>query len=552
MEFLKTILSRSKLFYVFLLTLGFTNSMLNTGLLVFINKSILGEPFPYFPEYDWLIFIALIISSILISRAFQIYIIGLTNDLLCDFELAVLQKLRFSSFEQFEKLGKERVYTAMNDVRVLSNLPEVFINAFNAFILILCSMIYMFVTSYIGGAMVLLLMGLLLVFYLVRNNQVEKQLLQLRDLNDSFYRYLIDMLLGFKEIKMSIFRNENIYSKYIRENSLNKKLLNVKTSKRYMENEITGSYSWYLVLGFIIFALPQIANVQLADVSTFIVIILFLIGPVAVLITLVPTINNVKVALTRLDKFNDQIKGDIGHREDFGDPLDEREFKSVRFEEVYYEYQDENGEKVFSVGPITLEIKAGTLTFIVGGNGSGKSTLIKLLTGLYLPKSGNIYLNDELVAPENFAYYSDKISAIFTDNHLFSENYDDFDLDSMNGEISDFMEVMRLNEVVRREGNKFDHKLSKGQQKRMAMVYTLLENKEMIVLDEWAAEQDPVFRAFFYNELLQDLQAKGKTLVVITHDDYYYDQADRILKLNYGNIESDLTTRKKEELSHEV
>jgi len=56
------------------------------------------------------------------------------------------------------------------------------------------------------------------------------------------------------------------------------------------------------------------------------------------------------------------------------------------------------------------------------------------------------------------------------------------------------------------------------------------------VLDEWAAEQDPTFRRIFYREILSEMKKKGKTLIVVSHDDRYFDAADRILQIKDGKI----------------
>jgi putative ATP-binding cassette transporter len=57
------------------------------------------------------------------------------------------------------------------------------------------------------------------------------------------------------------------------------------------------------------------------------------------------------------------------------------------------------------------------------------------------------------------------------------------------------------------------------------------------VFDEWAADQDPLFKELFYTRLLPELKARGKLVVVITHDDKYFHLADRLLKLEEGRLE---------------
>ncbi len=68
------------------------------------------------------------------------------------------------------------------------------------------------------------------------------------------------------------------------------------------------------------------------------------------------------------------------------------------------------------------------------------------------------------------------------------------------------------------------------------MIIALLENRPLLLLDEWTADQDPQFRLFFYTQLLPKLKSQGKTIVLINHDDRYFSTADRVIKMEYGQI----------------
>src|SRR5207245_5248766 len=76
--------------------------------------------------------------------------------------------------------------------------------------------------------------------------------------------------------------------------------------------------------------------------------------------------------------------------------------------------------------------------------------------------------------------------------------------------------------------------LSQGQRKRLALLTAYLEDRSFYLFDEWASDQDPLFKEIFYTQLLPELKARGKTVLVITHDDKYFDAEDRINKLDYG------------------
>jgi len=467
--------------------------------------------------------------------------VKLTSNIRTDLQISILRKLKHATYQDFEKLGNEKVFTAMGDINMLTNLPEVFMNVINAIIIVVCCFVYLFIMSPIGGLFILAFMFALLVFYLVRNKGVEKRLNEIRNLQNHFWRYLNDLLLGFRETKMSMKRNENIHTKFLEKNLKESKDMSIQASIKYLDNELTGSYSWFLTLGVIMFLLPRLFNMNHLDVTAFLITILYLIGPVAVLIALVPTYTNVKIALERLDIFNKKLNTDFVSEETLQKSDAFGEFRSIRFENVKYEYFDEKEQKNFVLGPINVEISGGEMLFVVGGNGSGKTTFAYLLTGLYRPCEGNIYINDVLVTDENTPLFRSRFSAIYTNSYLFAENYDDFELSEGNRTLANYIELMKLSGIIKfnNEKNTLDRNLSRGQQKRLAMIYALLENNDIVVLDEWAAEQDPSFRNYFYKVLLPELKEKGKTIIAITHDDDFYSHCDRIVKFNYGKIVMD-------------
>lgn len=544
MQFLKALIRKSRSLILFIAILGIFNSLLNSGLLVFINSTISGKPLPVFPQYDWQVFVVLILVSLLTAKLFQTHMIRMTNNLLFDFEMAILNKLKHAPYEDFEILGNEKVYTVINDTKVLGHVPEVFMTAFNAFLLILCCFTYLFIISPPGAFVVLAIMLVLLVFYLVRNRVIENDMNRQRDLQNVYYKHLGDMLSGFKELKLSIRRNLNIFNDYLVKNRVQSRDISVRTSIRYMDNELIGTYSWYVVFGVIMFVLPRIFGISLGTTSSFLITILYMVGPIAVLITLIPTYTQVKISVERINMFDRMLDSiETMGSSQLADTQQRPPFESIRFENVTYQYKDAESGQSFVMEPVTLTIGRGELIYVIGGNGSGKSTFGYLLTGLYRPHTGHIYLNEQEITADFYQRYSDMISAVFTNNYLFSENYDGFELNSKNKQLMDLVKLMRMENKLKidEEANRIDKKLSKGQQKRLALLLALMENKDILVLDEWAAEQDPSFRNYFYKEILPLLKKEGKTVVVITHDDDYYGLADRIIKFNFGRIVSDKT-----------
>ncbi|MEL6554762.1 MAG: cyclic peptide export ABC transporter, partial [Cyanobacteria bacterium J06621_11] len=195
-----------------------------------------------------------------------------------------------------------------------------------------------------------------------------------------------------------------------------------------------------------------------------------------------------------------------------------------------------NEEHTFTLGPVDLSVCSGELIFIVGGNGSGKSTLAKLLSGLYYPQSGQIWLNGEQVGDHNQAWYRQHFSAVFSDFYLFDRLLG-FEHIASNSSALDYLKKLRLDHKVKIQHGKFSTTaLSQGQRKRLALLGAFLENRPIYLFDEWAADQDPSFKRIFYTQILSDLKASGKIIFVISHDDRYFHLADRLIKLDYGSI----------------
>jgi cyclic peptide transporter len=550
MNLLSKFTNGSKKFYFFLILLSAVNSVVYGVLLVFINKIIVEKQL-LFKNYDWLFFFGILSFSLIIKRLFQNYIINLTHTVLLGMELSILNAVRQATYTSFEKLGAQRVYSAIGDTRIVGQIPDIIVNIINSCILILCALGYLFWISVVVGLIITGLMVLLLCLYLYKNKGIENELSKLRDLQDDYYKYLIDLLDGFKELKMSLRRNDTIYSKFLKNNRVEGKRLGISSSVKYMNNELIGSYSWFAILGVTLFILPNIYKVSSEQLTSFVITILYLMTPVATLISIVPLYTRVKVAFTRIQELENmlltQVKSEVLDNE-----LTLKDaFRTLKLVDVVYEYFDVHKQKLFVVGPINLEIVQGELIFITGGNGSGKSTFINLLTGLYEPSEGYIYFNEEKITKDIYPYYRNKIYAIFTNNYLFSSNYDSFSLDPGNEKLKEFISKLKVNNILQFvEGKDFiNNNLSKGQQKRLAMIYALMEEREILVLDEWAAEQDPQFRDYFYSFLLPHFKDLGKTMLLVTHDDYYFSYCDRIIKFDFGKIVSDTYLVSKSEIA---
>ena len=393
-------------------------------------------------------------------------------------------------------------------------------------------------TTLFRSLLILGIMAALFLFYMWRNKAIQKDLNTMRDLHNEFHKYLRDFLHGVKELKTNQPRNQSIYNGFLKKNRDTTQLLDLNTLRKYMVNEITGDYSWYLVLFIVLFMFPWLFDFPNEKSTTFVMVIFFLMGPVSSIIGLISDTTRIKIAFERIEEFQTDTR-DV----DLAEPTvtDEviPQFDVIEFQDVCYEHRDEQHNAKFKVGPLNLRITNGEVVFITGGNGSGKSTFMYLLVGLYKPISGKIFLNGRDVT-NDLDQLSHYVTPVFTDHHLFSENYDMIDHSMANKELYGLIELTKLQNVVKSEnGELFDQNLSRGQRKRMSLVYALLEKKPIMVLDEWAAEQDPYFKNYFYEVLIPFFKKSGKTIVAITHDNKFFEWGERHIEFEFGAIKRD-------------
>ena len=132
--------------------------------------------------------------------------------------------------------------------------------------------------------------------------------------------------------------------------------------------------------------------------------------------------------------------------------------------------------------------------------------------------------------------YRNIYSAIFADSYVFDDfNYLKDSTMWLNAkkliQILDLEDKISLDRMMLLDVN-----LSFGQRGRLNLLRTILEDKPLILFDEWAANQDLYFKKKYYRKIIPELRKKGKTIIVISHDSNYYDVADRIIEFSEGKV----------------
>jgi putative ATP-binding cassette transporter len=350
-----------------------------------------------------------------------------------------------------------------------------------------------------------------------------------------FLDLFTQFLSGFNEAKINR-RVGDALAENLRQAGESLREIKTRVSRQFSSHFIFSQVAFYFMIACVVFLLPRFNESNPVLLTKTTATLLFIIGPLTTVISSIPVFAVANVAVSNVESLENSLASAMEREPVKGPPPTLHAFRSIRIAGVVFDYTDAKGETTFQVGPIDLEIPAGETLFIVGGNGSGKSTFLRLLTALYYPRRGTILLDGVPITAANVQDYRNLFSVIFTDYHLFDRIYGQEVPDS--AEVFALLEQFELQDKVSLEGIRWSTtSLSTGQRKRLALIVSLLQRKPIMVFDEWAADQDPVFRKYFYEVLLPQMKAQGKTIIAATHDDRYFDVADRVLRMDFGQIE---------------
>jgi len=357
-----------------------------------------------------------------------------------------------------------------------------------------------------------------------------------REEEDKLFGYFRALTDGIKELKLHRRRRGAFFSRNIESVTAAYQRHNVAAEIRFAAAQSWSHLLYFALIGLILFLAPSLTTLSNRTLTGYVVTTLYLMGPLSGVLSSFSLFGRARVALQKVQELGVSLAG--CSTEDCPEANTEkaRHFERLELCGVLHSYHRELEDSNFVLGPVDLSFQPGELVFLVGGNGSGKSTLAKIITGLYLPEAGEIRLDGELVTNRNRDAYRQLFSAVFADFFVFDNllGLDGADLDSR---ASGYLEQLHLKHKVRvTNGALSTTAVSQGQRKRLALLTAYLEDRPFYLFDEWASDQDPYFKNVFYTKLLPDLKARGKTVLVITHDDRYFDLADRIIKLDYGKV----------------
>jgi putative ATP-binding cassette transporter len=360
-----------------------------------------------------------------------------------------------------------------------------------------------------------------------------------REEADKLYAHFRALTEGVKELKLHRNRRGKFMSECVRNATENFARYNFSAEIRFILAQGWSQLLFFVLLGLLLFLLPALHNTSPSALTGYVVIMLWLLGPLTGMLSVLSALGRANVALDKIDQLGFSLTAQSTEEFSLAKPEGETVFNQLTLVGVTHSYHHEKDDSHFILGPFDLTFRPGELVFIVGGNGSGKSTLAKIITGLYPPESGEVQLDGKKITNHNRDDYRQLFSTVFSDFYVF-ETLLGLGAANLDGQAQNYLTQLHLDHKVKiRNGKLSTIDLSQGQRKRLALLTAYLEDRPCYLFDEWASDQDPQFKEIFYRQILPDLKARGKAVLVITHDDRYFSVADRVIKLDYGKLVQD-------------
>ncbi|MEN4927828.1 multidrug ABC transporter permease/ATP-binding protein [Erwinia billingiae] len=536
MELLRVVYRQYRWPFILVIALSLLSAALGIGLIAFINKELivaLNSSLLILPE-----FLGLLLLLMAVTLASQLALTVLGHHFVYRLRGEFIKRILDTQVERIEQIGSAQLLAGLtSDVRAITiafvRLPEliqgIILTIGSAAYLAWLSPQMLFVTAV--WVAITIIGGWLLV------SKVYRHMAKLRDIEDNLYTDFQTIIEGRKELALNRQRAQLIYETVYQEDARNYRHHIVRADTFHLSAVNWSNIMMLGAIGLVFFMANSLGWANTAVAATYSLTLLFLRTPLLSAVGALPTLLTAQVAFDKLNTFQLTV-----YHPDFIVPQAASNWKTLELRNLVFHY----GEQGFEVGPINMTLKRGELVFLIGGNGSGKSTLAMLLTGLYRPVSGQILLDGEEIDGANREKYRSLFSAVFTDVHLFDRLIDNQGQAADPAKVQAWLARLQMQDKVKLEGNKvLNLKLSKGQSKRLALLLATAEQRDILLLDEWAADQDPHFRRIFYRELLPWLQEMGKTVFAISHDDHYFLHADRLLEMREGKL-SELTGEERE------
>ncbi|HAT3645263.1 multidrug ABC transporter permease/ATP-binding protein [Raoultella ornithinolytica] len=522
--------------FISVIALSLLSAALGIGLIAFINlrlMTVVDTSLAVLPE-----FLGLLLLLMVVTLGSQLALTTLGHHFVFRLRGEFIKRILDTQIEKVEKIGSASLLAGLtSDIRNITiafvRLPELV----QGIILTFGSAAYL---AWLSGKMMMvtaLWMALTIWGGFVLVARVYRHMATLRETEDKLYHDYQTVLEGRKELTLNRERAEYVFNQLYLPDAREYRHHIIRADTFHLSAVNWSNIMMLGAIGLVFWMANSLGWANTAVAATYSLTLLFLRTPLLSAVGALPTLLSAQVAFNKLNTFSL-----APYRADFPQPEPHPHWQTLELRDVCFHYPDNS----FAVGPINLTLQRGELVFLIGGNGSGKSTLAMLLNGLYQPASGQILLDGQPLAADKPEDYRKLFSAVFTDVWLFDRLLGPGGKAADSALVDQWMAYLKMTHKLQLDNGRIvDLKLSKGQKKRVALLLALAEERDIILLDEWAADQDPHFRREFYQQLLPLLQQMGKTVFAISHDDHYFQHADRLLEMRSGQL-TELTGEERE------
>jgi putative pyoverdin transport system ATP-binding/permease protein len=537
MNLFRLLLSTSWLSVTFAVVAGLLGGICSAGLIALINFAIAH---PQSSTLTLLLGFLGLCLLLLGTMTYSLVALGrLVHGVTFRLRIQLIQRILACPLRHLEELGAPKLLAALtDDVEAISMASFLIANLCVAIAMLMACLLYLSWLSWQLSSIILVYMLVAVWGYNSLLKRGRYFFRKARNAQDQLFGHFRTVIEGTKELKLHANRRADFLSQDLEVTADSVQKDNVTATDIFAFTGSLGLVLLFLPIGIAVIVAPLWGNLPTSVLSGAALTLIFSLTPLRIILNSMPELVKASVALEKINSLGLSLSAQIAETETISTPLSSKaEGLSFELIDVTHTYKHERDSSFFTLGPIDLAFNPGELVFIIGGNGSGKSTLVKLITGLYAPEDGSIQMNGTTITPENRERYRQNFSAVFSDFYLFDRllGLDQSDLDP---QTQDYLVRLQLDHKVQvQDGVLSTTALSQGQRKRLALLTAYLEDRPIYVFDEWASDQDPVFKEIFYSQLLPELRNRGKTVLVISHDDRYFDCADRIVKLDYGKVE---------------
>lgn len=536
MKIISFIFNYSKRTFIIAALAGAVAGISSAGLLALLDGTLRGEqPAPLrLAGY----FAGLLVVSVLANVVSRFLLINISQDVPFELRMRLSRQAFNVPLRKFEEIGSHRILAILTQdistiATALLDFPVFCVNLAMA----LGCLIYLFWLSPAVFAGFVFIMMLTMGTLQLVNKRARRHLKKARDDFDELLNHIRSLLDGTKELRLNRRRRDAFINDLMEPRADSYRRNNVR-GRQILGFNAAGSQAVYFVyIGVLVFILPHFWTISRETLIAYALAALFLRTPMAIFFDIMPSFANANISLTKVEQagLSFAAAGPESETASVVVPT----CQQLDLDEVTHVYKHESGDGDFLLGPVSMTLRQGELVFLVGGNGSGKTTLAKLITGLYVPEAGELRFDGKLVSDHNRESYRQLFSMVFSTPHLF-EHLLGHDKVTLDQRAQDYIAKLQLDHKVKvADGVLSTTELSQGQRKRLALLTAYLDDRPIYIFDEWAADQDPLFKEFFYLHLLPELKARGKMILVISHDDRYFSVADRIVKLEQGRIVHD-------------